>query len=182
MTPSPVNLSEGPWAIDASRLRGFCEVLAGATRVSAPESFFAMPDLSTRRRARREGARAFVSIRGPILRGRANALLALFGVAHTGQQDVADQLRDAADDPSVDELVLEIDSPGGAALGLQSIADAIWDVRKQKTTTAVVSGMAASAAYFLASQAETVVAEADAIVGSIGAFSVVYDTSALLES
>jgi len=90
-------------------------------------------------------------------------------------------IEQAAADPDVKTLVLLVDSPGGSVDGLAEAADAIWAAREQKRIIAQVSGMAASAAYLLASQAHRIVAGRMDMVGSIGTVAVLYDFSAMFE-
>lgn len=87
----------------------------------------------------------------------------------------------AAADPDVKTIFLLVDSPGGSVDGLAEAADAIWAARESKQIIAQVSGMAASAAYLLASQAHKILAGRMDMVGSIGTVAVLYDFSALFE-
>lgn len=86
----------------------------------------------------------------------------------------------AAVDPGIEAVVLDIDSPGGYVTGTQEAADAIFAARKKKRVTALVNPLAASAAYWLASQADTIIGVPSADVGSIGVFMCHYDFSAAL--
>jgi signal peptide peptidase SppA len=61
---------------------------------------------------------------------------------------------------------------------VQELADAIYQAREQKPVEAYISDMGASAAYWLASQAETIGANDTAMVGSIGVYLVLWDESA----
>ncbi len=100
----------------------------------------------------------------------------------TDYLDIRSALDDLANDPRITDVVLSIDSPGGSAVGLVDTVAAINRVRATgKTVTARVSGMAASAAYFLASAADRIIAEPDAMIGAIGTYSVLADTSAMME-
>lgn len=77
----------------------------------------------------------------------------------------ASQAADA--DDNVSAVVFDVDSPGGYVDGLDAAAQAM--ARIKKPTEARVHGMAASAAYWLASQADQIVAASPAVqVGSIG--------------
>lgn len=67
---------------------------------------------------------------------------------------------------SVDRVVLLVDSPGGVVSGLGEASEAIRGAAKP--VSAFVTGMGASAAYWLASQASELVLEPAASVGSIG--------------
>lgn len=73
----------------------------------------------------------------------------------------------AEDDPAVREIAFDIDSPGGYVSGLDETAQIMGMVTKP--TVAYVGNQAASAAYWLASQADKIVALSPASqVGSIG--------------
>ena len=92
-------------------------------------------------------------------------------------QEIRRQILDAADDPEIKEIVLEIDSPGGIAAGTLETAEAIAAASEKKKVRAVIESLGASGAYYLASQAGTIESAADAVVGSIGTYSVYYDAS-----
>lgn len=74
----------------------------------------------------------------------------------------------AAADTRVDHIVLNIDSPGGSVWGLPETAAKIMAARKSKPITTVANHMAASAAYFLGSQANTIAVTPAGWVGSVG--------------
>jgi protease-4 len=86
-------------------------------------------------------------------------------------------IRAAANDDNVSAILLRIDSPGGTAAGTQELAQEIAAAGKGKPVWAYVDDMAASAAYWAASQADRIIANATAIVGSIGTYGVVQDLS-----
>lgn len=85
-------------------------------------------------------------------------------------------IRAANRDPDVKAIMLRIDSPGGSTLGTEELAEDIYE--SKKPVAAYIDGVGASAAYWLASQASFVSAMASAVVGSIGTFMVVRDSSA----
>jgi len=90
----------------------------------------------------------------------------LFGGA-TIYGDIRSAIDAANADESVSEIVLHIDSPGGEVDGVYETDMAIK--KSAKKITARVEGMAASAAYWLASQASEIVASSPTdYVGSIG--------------
>lgn len=66
----------------------------------------------------------------------------------------------------VKEIVFDVDSPGGDVVGCQELAALI--ASSPKPTTVFVSGLCASAAYWLSSQATRIVAMPSSQVGSIG--------------
>lgn len=84
---------------------------------------------------------------------------------------IAKSFRTALNDPSVSSIVLDIDSPGGTVYGLMELADEIKAARGKKPVVAVANSVAASAAYWIGSQAEEFVVTPSGQVGSIGVVS-----------
>ena len=88
--------------------------------------------------------------------------------ADTDYTAIRANVRRALADSSVRTIDLVIDSPGGSCLGLPEAASAIAEANRVKPVRAFVTGIAASAAYWLASQASTVTVTPSGEVGSIG--------------
>ncbi len=63
----------------------------------------------------------------------------------------ANDFQQALNNPAISNIILHIDSPGGMVTGVHECAEMIYQARGKKPMTAYVSGMAASAAYWLAS-------------------------------
>ena len=99
----------------------------------------------------------------------------------TSTEQFTGWLRAALNDPQVKSVVLDIDSPGGTVTGVQELADEIYQGRQQKPIIAVANGMAASAAYYLGSQASELAVSPSGEVGSIGVFAAHEDVSQMLE-
>jgi len=129
---------------------------------------------NTRTVSKRPNGTAVIPITGPIFR-RANLLTSISGATST--EVLATDFQAAMDDPAVKSIVLEIDSPGGEANGINELAQLIYDSRGKKPITAYIGGTGASAAYWLASAADSIVADPTAIVGSIGVVSEVVDST-----
>ncbi|MGE4268233.1 MAG: S49 family peptidase [Deferribacterales bacterium] len=87
---------------------------------------------------------------------------------YTGMNFLRAKLQYAANSPDVREIVLEIDSPGGAAVGIDETAAYIRKISETKKVTAFVSGVCASAAYWLACACSEIVATRTGQLGSIG--------------
>lgn len=88
--------------------------------------------------------------------------------------DILAALHVAETTPSVRKIILAIDSPGGDVAGLDSVASQIRE--SKKNTVAHVDNLAASAAYWLASQADEIIATSPtARFGSIGVVQRVVD-------
>lgn len=85
----------------------------------------------------------------------------------TGYAQIAAAIDRANGDASVDQIVLDIDSPGGEVTGVAECAAAIRE--SAKPVIAYVRGTAASAAFWLASACSEVRASPTAEVGSLGA-------------
>lgn len=90
-------------------------------------------------------------------------------------------IRQASKDPTVDKIVLHIDSPGGAVSGIDDLAAEVREAKKLKPVVAYIEDLGASAAYWVASQATEIVANRGAFVGSLGVYGVIHDTSGAYE-
>ena len=82
-------------------------------------------------------------------------------------------------DPKVKAILLDTDSPGGTLDGTEALAAQIFGSRGRKPVIAFANGQMASAAYWIASAADQVVAPETAQVGSIGVIAMHYDRSGL---
>lgn len=92
------------------------------------------------------------------------------------------QLRKALADDTVKAIVFRIDSPGGMVDGVPEFADEILAARSQKPIVAMVdAGMAASAAYWLASQMTSISVSSSSQVGSIGVVALHLEYARMLE-
>ena len=72
------------------------------------------------------------------------------------------------DNPNVEAILFNIDSPGGEAFGINELSEAIYQARSKKPVKAYVSGLGCSGAYWIASAAEEVIADRSSFLGSIG--------------
>lgn len=98
-----------------------------------------------------------------------------------GTMQMRRAMRDAAADDSVQGILLVVDSPGGTVAGTGDLADDIAATRAKKPIVAFVEDLAASAAYWIASQATKIVASPNSEIGSIGTYARVEDWSAAYE-
>lgn len=88
-----------------------------------------------------------------------------------------DQLVALAADPSINGIVVTVDSPGGSVYGIEEAADALYSLRGVKPVVALVNPLAASAAYWIASQAAHIVITPSGDAGSIGVWMAHMDLS-----
>jgi len=108
------------------------------------------------------------------------SLLAETSTGGTGLDAFMGAFRSAMADPDIGSIVIDIDSPGGQVDGLTEAAAEIRAARDQKPITSVAS-MAASAAYWIGSQASEFVVSPSGWVGSIGIRSAHEDLSGFYE-
>lgn len=97
-----------------------------------------------------------------------------------GADRVVRQLRQAEDNAAVRAVLLSINSPGGAVGATKKIYDQVMQVRLIKPVVAVVSDVAASGGYYVASAADQIFAYEGSIVGSIGVLSLRPNIAGLL--
>lgn len=100
----------------------------------------------------------------------------------TSTVELRREVRQAAADPETAAILLEIESPGGTSAGTAELAAEVKAARRKKLVWAQVEDLGASAAYWVASQAGQVFANAGAMVGSIGTLWPLYDLSANYEA
>lgn len=91
------------------------------------------------------------------------------------------QIVRAAKSSKVKALVLDIESPGGTALGMSEVAALVRGVAAVKPVYASINGMAASAAFGIASAASRILIPPSGIAGSIGTIMIHLDMSGKLE-
>lgn len=122
---------------------------------------------------------AVLNVKGPLAFNPDPWEMIFNGVEDTGA--VTSAINQAGKMPGVRGLLLNIDSPGGMMLGGLEMADALRMLADQKPVVAYTSGMMASLAYMLGSQASEVIASKGAIVGSIGVIASWPDVTGWLE-
>lgn len=89
------------------------------------------------------------------------------------------QVRQAAADPDVTSILLVIDSPGGQVSGTKELADDVAAAAARKQVVAYIEDLGASAAVWVAAQANAIYANETAFIGSIGTYLAVEDLSGL---
>jgi protease-4 len=101
------------------------------------------------------------------LKGRVGLVEVVGEIDATGS--VIDQLDRMDRDPTVKAVVVRLDSPGGGVAASQEIHDAVRRIRDGgKPVVASMGGVAASGAYYVACAADSIVANAGTLTGSIG--------------
>jgi protease-4 len=93
-----------------------------------------------------------------------------FGGEMIGADTVVESFNAAADDPSIKAIVLRVDSPGGSALASDLMWRSIENAKAKKPVVVSMGDVAASGGYYIACNANKIVAQPTTITGSIGVF------------
>lgn len=115
---------------------------------------------------------AVIDVAGPLVR-YADLFSEISGA--TSVQSLASDFQAAMDAPNVRQILLNVNSPGGQVNGIQELADQIRTGSATKPVTAYVDGQAASAGYWLAAAAPTVISSESSLIGSVGVVAAVTD-------
>jgi signal peptide peptidase SppA len=116
-----------------------------------------------------KGATAVISLQG-VIRPGASLLAMLFG-GGGGLKMFRAQLREAIEDDDVAQILINVNSPGGSVELVPETATEIRELGKIKPIHAIANTDAASAAYWLASQASgEFIVTPSGQVGAIGVF------------
>ncbi|MBR2689175.1 MAG: S49 family peptidase [Aquamicrobium sp.] len=116
-------------------------------------------------RAMVSGGVAVIPVMGPIF-PRANMMTEYSGA--TSITMLQNDHQAALASQEVGAIMLLIDSPGGVWAGVDAFATQVAAGAKKKQTMSFISGLGASAAYWIAVSGTEVVADRTALVGSIG--------------
>lgn len=178
-----------PWAILPERLAAIAAVLhraASGVRLSDVEISQAIGDAPQAVQARRDqdskapGAVAVLPLFG-VVSHRIHQVQDISGPGGTSTEGFARRFRQAVNDPGIESIVIDVDSPGGSVFGVPELADEIFEARSKKKIVAVANAYAASAAYWIASAAQELVVTPSGEVGSIGVWTAHQDFSKQLE-
>lgn len=174
-------VSTAIWAITPEKMTELLEVLAfraAGHEFTAAEIQARIGDGGGSGWASKRGGMAIIPIRGVI----ANRMGGMDdGSGGTSAERIGAMIDQVAGDPSIGTIIYDIDSPGGTVPGVQELAGKMFALRGQKTQIAQVNDMAASAAYWLASQADEIVSIPSGSAGSIGVYTAHQDLSKALE-
>lgn len=93
-----------------------------------------------------------------------------FGDQSVGSDTMVKALNTARDDKSIKAIVIRIDSPGGSAFASDEIWHAIEMAKAKKPVVVSMGDVAASGGYYIACNANRIIAQPSTITGSIGIF------------
>lgn len=85
-----------------------------------------------------------------------------------GSEVVGRELREAADDPLVDAIVLRVNSPGGTPAAAQEIIGDLEYAKTKKPVVVSMGDMGTSAAYYVSAHADRIYANPDTFTAGVG--------------
>lgn len=106
---------------------------------------------------------AVIYAQGDIIYGEGNE-------QYIGQGIINKAIRKARKDDNVKAIVLRVNSPGGSALASELIWRELELTKKEKPLVVSMGNLAASGGYYIACNADKIIAEPTTITGSIGVF------------
>ncbi|MGI9054369.1 MAG: signal peptide peptidase SppA [Pyrinomonadaceae bacterium] len=111
---------------------------------------------------------AVIYASGAIGSGKSNS--SPFGGQTVGSDTIVQALTEATEDETIKAIVLRVDSPGGSALASDVMWHAIEKAKEKKPVVVSMGDVAASGGYYIACNANKIVAEPSTVTGSIGVF------------
>ncbi|WP_034045295.1 signal peptide peptidase SppA [Wocania ichthyoenteri] len=100
---------------------------------------------------------------------------------YVGQGAMNRSLKDAREDDKVKAVVIRVNSPGGNALASELIWREIELTKKVKPVIVSMGDLAASGGYYIACNADKIIAEPTTITGSIGVFGMLPNVKGLAD-
>lgn len=175
-----------PWAIEPSKGQVVADILNRKLKgESAPRSDLdRWYEIEAARREeqkakRKQGTVALIPLYG-VMTQRADFFTEMSGMSSTEQ--VGRLVDEAANDPSIQAIVMDVDSPGGSVFGVAELADKIAAATTQKKVIAVCNSVMASAAFWVGSQASELVITPSGEIGSLGVYMMHVDRSEELKA
>ena len=101
------------------------------------------------------------------------------GTEIIGQEKIIKTLKKIGKKKNIKAVVLRVNSPGGSALASELIWEEIEHLKKTKKVVVSMGNVAASGGYYIAANADEIVAEPTTITGSIGVWGVLPNVNRL---
>lgn len=168
-----------PWAIRPSALEVIVNLARSRAGINAERAREHLALNAQSGDTRTAGAVAIIPLRG-ILTPRPSLFSIIFG-GGTGLEAFRENFREAAANDDIGSILIDVDSPGGTTELIAETAAEIRAARGTKPIIAVANTMAASAAYWIAAQADELLVTPSGLVGSIGIYTIHQDWSGFNE-
>lgn len=127
-----------------------------------------------------EGEVAVVYAQGQIVTGETDDMFSASPML--GSETFSDAMETARTSDETDAVVVRINSPGGSASASDAMWRAIEMTAREKPVIVSMGGVAASGGYWMATAADSIVADPLTITGSIGVLGVFFDASGFFEN
>ncbi len=103
------------------------------------------------------------------------------GSGGINSKELVETLKNVREDSLVKAVVLRINSPGGSAYGSEQIWRAVSLLKKEKPIIVSMGDYAASGGYYIACEADVIVAQPTTLTGSIGIFGIIPNVKGLTD-
>ena len=172
-----------PLMIQASKLETIISALGGRFGVSSTDDFDMKVASAISPNEKSvgyivENEVAIIGVQGTLVH-KSGYVSAMSGC--TGYDSIRHQFSNALTDPKVRAICCDLESPGGEVSGCFPLAQMIYDARGTKPVMAILSDMACSAAYAVASACDVITIPPTGIIGSVGVVVAHADYSQKLE-
>jgi len=97
-------------------------------------------------------------------------------------RDIVKEIRKLRKNDKIKAVVLRVNSPGGSALASEVILRELQLLKQKKPLIVSMGNYAASGGYYISCQADSIFAMPNTITGSIGVFTMMFNTSNLLKN
>lgn len=170
-----LDIMTGPWAIVPSKLAEIRDIYQTHMKGDKIDIKAIKAEAVSQSAYSVDGGVAIIPVQSVLTKSR-TFFSYLFG--GSSMKDIGQAFQMAMEDVDVHSIVLAVDSPGGTVDGTHELASQIMQARGKKPIVAVADGMAASAAYWVASAADRIYIEGPTVeVGSIGVVATHIDVS-----
>lgn len=175
-----LDVINSPWAIMPQMLEEIRDIYVTHLRgekidLKGVEARLGRPLNNERKPYQVVNGAAIIPVYG-VMAKRANMFMDVSGGVST--ELVGADMSAALLDDDVEQIILDIDSPGGTTDGIDALAERIYGARGTKPIKAFANGTMASAAYYIGSAADSIhVLDNLTQVGSIGVVATIVDRS-----
>jgi len=175
MYPNIISFLDQPWAIVIESLDMIHAIFAAHLNKDMGEIEAKAKEIEKRpNEPYMRGKTKVIPVIGPLAK-KMNLFTHISG--GTSYQMIENDIKAALQDKAVNDILLDIDSPGGSVFGLFELANFIHDNRNVKPIHAFSSSQMTSAAYLLGSATGHITAGVADQIGSIGVIMAHYDYS-----
>ena len=155
----------GVWAITPEAMTAFVDALAGSLDATPNAAIGKDAAPASNPPYVMDGPVAIIPIKGAMSKNG----LEFWGIQWlASMRAIAAAIAQAADDPNVCAIMLDVESPGGTVDGVEELAGAVAAASLAKPVFAYADGLMASAAYWASCGAREIAASATSRIGSIG--------------